>query len=148
MEVNQEGLVKSQNRHLLTTELQDDTTSPPSLSWLLGVSRARSSCGHCHITTGSLRYLRHRQSGHQRKDLPRIKNRYTEVKRRVLHWDDGGRAGGSGNRQVQYLTNNPAKFVTDNRFCNKATNPQRQCILLGNQGAVPGAEDNRKSWLL
>ncbi len=28
------GLVKSQSRHLASTELQDDTTSPPAVSWL------------------------------------------------------------------------------------------------------------------
>ncbi len=29
-----DGLIKSQNSHLPSTELQDDMTSPPSVSWL------------------------------------------------------------------------------------------------------------------
>jgi len=31
---NTDGIVKSQNRHLHSTELQGDTTFPPSVSWL------------------------------------------------------------------------------------------------------------------
>ncbi len=32
-------------------EIQEVITLPPSVARLLGVSRVRSSCGHCHITT-------------------------------------------------------------------------------------------------